>query len=176
MGMQVAFYKVDEGRLCAWRAQIPKRRPFDGTTMASGRSLPHDLAQFVAESTLRLPDGFWGLLAAGATFDSVRRRSTRPGRQMIRKHHEALVATEHLVNGHVAAWRAQSPTPVGPALDAMLARWQALPVGAELRLEWPVRPSRTPRTSTSRESRHIAVVGGTSSRVSRTASRSSCRG
>ena len=154
MGMQVVFYKVDEGRLCAWRAQIPKRRPFEGTTMASGRSLPHDLAQFVVESTLRLPHGFWGLLAAGATFESVRsRRRTRPGRQMIRTHHAALVTTEHLVNGHVAAWRAQSPTPVGPALDAMLARWQALPVGAEMRVEWRVLPTRTPRTPTSHASR-----------------------
>ena len=30
------FYKVDEGRLCAW----------------GGGDLPHDLAQFVVESTL----------------------------------------------------------------------------------------------------------------------------
>jgi hypothetical protein len=139
MGMQIAFYKVDEGRLCAWRAHVPKRRPFEGTTMASGPTLPHDLAQFVAESTLGLPHGFWGLLAAGATFESVRRRRTRPGRQLIRANHAALMATEHLVNGHVAAWRAHAPTPLGPALDAMLARWRALPVGAELRVEWPGR-------------------------------------
>ena len=143
MGMQVAFYKVDGGRLCAWRAQLPKRRPFEGTTMtsvASGRNLPHDLAQFVVESTLGLPHGFWGLLAAGATFESVRRRRTRPGRQVIRAHHAALIATEHLVNGHLAAWRANAPTPVAGALDAMLARWQVLPVGTELLVEWPVRP------------------------------------
>jgi hypothetical protein len=144
MGMEVTFYKVDEGRLCAWRARLPKRRPFDGTTMASGPSLPHDLAQFVAESTLGLPHGFWGLLAAGATFESVRRRRTRPGRRVIRTHHGELMATEHLVNRHVAAWRANTPTPVGPALDAMLARWRVLPVGAALRVEWPVRPA--PRT------------------------------
>ena len=45
MGMQVAFYKVDDGRLCAWVATPPKRKRFQGTTMASGRDLPHDLAQ-----------------------------------------------------------------------------------------------------------------------------------
>jgi len=47
------FYKVDEGRLCAWTATCPRRRPLQGTTMASGRGdLPHDLAQLVVESTL----------------------------------------------------------------------------------------------------------------------------
>lgn len=66
--------------------------------MASGRNLPHDLAQFVVESTLGLHDGFWGLLTNGATFESVRRRRTKPGQQVIRMHHEALTATEHVVN------------------------------------------------------------------------------
>ena len=60
MSMQVAFCKVDDGRLCAWIARIPKRRPLQRTTMASGRDLPHDLAQFVVESTLGMPFGFWG--------------------------------------------------------------------------------------------------------------------
>ena len=63
--MQVAFYKVDNGRLCAWAAAPPKRKRFQGTTMASGRDLPHDLAQFVVEATLCLQHGFWGLLANG---------------------------------------------------------------------------------------------------------------
>jgi hypothetical protein len=44
MSMRVAFYKVDDGRRCAWTARIPGRRPFPGSTMASGRDLPHDLA------------------------------------------------------------------------------------------------------------------------------------
>jgi hypothetical protein len=70
----------------------------------------------------------------------VRRRRTRPGRQVIRAHHGALIATEHLVNGYLAAWRANAPTPVARALDAMLARWQVVPVGTELLVEWPVRP------------------------------------
>ena len=61
-GMQVAFYKVDEGRLCGWAAASLKRKRFQGTTMASGRDLPHDLAQFVVEEALGLECGFWGLL------------------------------------------------------------------------------------------------------------------
>jgi hypothetical protein len=139
MGMQVGFYKVDDGRLCAWTATCPKRRRFQGTTMASGRNLPHDLAQFVVESTLGLLHGFWGLLANGATFESVPRRRTKPGQQVIRTHHKALTATEHVVNSHVMAWRTGATTPARSALDAMLARWRALPVGEELCVVWPTR-------------------------------------
>jgi hypothetical protein len=61
--MQVAFYKAGEGRLCGWTAAPPRRRRFTGTTMASGRDLPHDLAQFVVEQGLGLEHGFWGVLA-----------------------------------------------------------------------------------------------------------------
>jgi len=137
MGMQVEFYKVDNGRLCAWMAAPPKRKRFQGTTMASGRDLPHDLAQFVVESTLGLQHGFWGLLAGGATFKSVPgRRCTQPGREVIRTHSEALNAAEQLVNAHVATWRKGRSTPLGPALDAMLVRWRTLPVGEELRVDW----------------------------------------
>ena len=139
--MEVAFYKGDDGRLCGWRAAPPKRRPFQGTTMASGRDLPHDLAQFVVETTLGLQHGFWGLLARGATFKSVPgRRRTKPGQQIIRAHREALDGVERLVNGHVTAWRTGAVTPAGPALEGMLARWQALRGGEELRLVWLTKP------------------------------------
>ena len=146
--MQVVFYKIDSGRLCAWVATPPKRKPFQGTTMASGRDLPHDLAQFVVETTLGLRHGFWSLLANGATFKSVPgRRRTQPGQQLIRAHSEALNAIEHLVTAHVAAWRTGAPTPAGPALDAMYAQWQALPVGEELHVDWPIqRLSRVTRS------------------------------
>lgn len=80
MMMRVEFYKRGEGRLCAWVATPPRRRPFEGSTMAAGRDLPHDLTQFVIERALDIRDGFWGLLAHGAWFASVRgRRPTRPG-------------------------------------------------------------------------------------------------
>ena len=55
--MRVAFYKVDDGRLCSWTATRPKGKPFQGTTMASGSGLPHDLAQFVVEATLGFREG-----------------------------------------------------------------------------------------------------------------------
>ena len=128
--MQVMFYKLDNGRLCSWTAVSSKRKRFQGSTMASGRDLPHDLAQFVIEDTLCLQHGFWGQLANGASFKSVPgRRRTQPGQQVIRAHSEALNAAEHLVNAHVAAWRTGAKTAVGPALDAMLVRWRAAPGG-----------------------------------------------
>jgi hypothetical protein len=58
MSMHVAFYKVDNRRLCTWMATPPKRKRFQGTTMAAGSDLPHDLAQFVVEATLGLQRGF----------------------------------------------------------------------------------------------------------------------
>jgi hypothetical protein len=135
--MHVAFYKVDDGRLCAWRATPARRREFQGTTMASGRDLPHDLAQLVVEAALRLRGGFWGLLASGASFASVPgRRRTRPGRALVREHRAELDVAEGLAISHVTAWREGRATPAAAALDAMLARWRALAVGTQLYVDW----------------------------------------
>jgi hypothetical protein len=145
--MLVAFYKADEGRLCGWRATPRRRRCFEGTTMASGGDLPHDLAQFVVEQALGLEDGFWGLLARGATFMSVPgRRPTEPGREIIRANRARLEEAEAIVNAHVNAWRSGVVTEAGTALDAMLARWRALVVHEELRLEWADRAQGGRRT------------------------------
>jgi hypothetical protein len=139
MHMRVEFYKSDDGRTCGWIATPPHRRAFRGTTMAAGRDLPHDLAQLVIESALGVRDGFWGLLAHGASFKSVPgRRATRPGTQLVRAHRDALVAVEDVVNAHFARWRSGADTPVAPALDVMYARWLALPAGERLVVEWPV--------------------------------------
>ena len=140
--MKIMFSKADDGRLCSWRAAPPKRRPFQGSTMASraGRTeLPHDLGTFVVEATLGLEYGFWNLVANGATFKSLGRRRTRPGRQLIVAHRKELDKAEGVVNAHIEAWRDGAPTLTGPALEAMLVRWQALAVGEELVVEWPTR-------------------------------------
>jgi hypothetical protein len=163
--VQVVFCKEDGGRLCAWVAAPPKRRRFQGTTMASGRDLPHDLATFVVEVALGLDGGFWNLVANGATFKSIGRRQTIPGRNRIRTYRAELTDAESTVNAHVAAWRAGKPTPVGPPLTAMLARWRALGLGDQIVLVWPTRrPSRhrTRATLPRFESR----AGGRSSRAS----------
>jgi len=97
-------------------------------------------------SALDIRDGFWGLLANGASFSSVPgRRPTRPGRELARTHHASLMAVEGVVNGHYQAWRRGDPTPVGASLDVMYARWLALAEGERLVLEWPV--SRLPETA-----------------------------
>src|SRR5262249_54779058 len=139
MVMRVEFYKVDEGRLCAWMATLPKGKPFQGTTMASGRDLPHDLAQLVVEMTLGLQDGFWGLLAKGATFKSVPgRRRTKPGQQLVRMHRDALSGIEGIVHEHVSAWRRGDSTPISSALEAMYDCWKELAVGETIRVDWPI--------------------------------------
>ena len=140
MVMRVEFYKVDGGRLCGWVATPPHRRSFQGTTMAAGRDLPHDLTQFTIERALDIRDGFWGLLAHGGSFTSVPgRRPTRPGRALVRAHQAALMAVEGVVNSHYLAWQRGEATPLRPTLDAMYARWIALGDGEALALEWPVR-------------------------------------
>lgn len=108
--------------------------------MAAGRDLPHDLTQFVIERELGIRDGFWGLLAHGAWFATVPgRRPTSPGRALVRAHGEGLAAAEGIANTHYLAWRRGAATPVGAALDGMLARWRELAEGERLVLEWPAR-------------------------------------
>ena len=139
MIMRVEFYKGGEGRLCGWVATPPRRRPFQGSTMAAGRDLPHDLTQFTIERALDIRDGFWGLLAHGGSFASVPgRRPTQPGRALVRAHQAALMHVEGVVNGHYLAWQRKEATPLAAALDAMYAKWIALPNGEPLVLEWPV--------------------------------------
>jgi hypothetical protein len=141
MIMRVEFYKDDEGRLCSWIATPPHGRPFQASTMAAGRDLPHDLTQFTIERALDVRDGFWGLLAHGGSFKTVPgRRPTLRGREIVRAHYSALVAVEGVVNGHYLAWQRGEPTPLKPTLDAMYARWLALPRSQRVILEWPVNP------------------------------------
>jgi hypothetical protein len=140
MVMRVEFYKGNEGRLCGWIATPPHRRAFQGSTMAAGRDLPHDLTQFTIERALEIRDGFWGLLSHGGWFASVPgRRPTPQGRALVRAHHAALVAVEGIVNGHYMAWKRGEATPLKPALDVMYAQWLGLGDGQRLALEWPVR-------------------------------------
>jgi hypothetical protein len=134
--VQVAFLKVDDGRLCRWDAVRAKRTRVPGPTMAAGRTLPHDLSTFVVEAELGLDSGFWGCVAAGATFRSLPRRRTEEGRRVIREHVGDLDQAEAVVGAEVRAWERGERPPTAPALDAMLARWRALPPGEELVVDW----------------------------------------
>ena len=141
MIMRVEFYRDGEGRLCGWIAEPPHRRPFQGTTMAAGRDLPHDLTQFTIERALEIRDGFWGILAHGGSFRSVPgRRPTPQGRAIVNAHHAALAAVETIVSGHYLAWKRGEATPLKAVLDAMYGRWLALADDERLALEWPVHP------------------------------------
>jgi hypothetical protein len=137
--MSVEFYRA--ARTCGWVATPPHRRPFQGSVMAAGRDLPHDLVQFTIERALDIRDGFWGLLAHGASFTSVPgRKPTQEGRALARQYHGALNRVEGIVNGHYFAWRNGEDTPLRAALDTMYARWLAVGDGERLVLTWPVHP------------------------------------
>lgn len=132
-----------QARVCTWRALRPPRTVVPGSSMALGADLPHDLSTFVIERALGIEHGFWGCVAAGATFRSLGRKRTPQGRAVIANNVDELDDAERRVNAVYFAWRRGEPTPVDGELDAMLARWRALTEGDELVVEWPpARPAR----------------------------------
>ena len=76
-------------------------------------------------------------MANGATFQTIGRRPTKPGRQLIAACRAELNEVEKVANAQVQRWRDGRPAKAGPDLDAMLARWRALRSGDELVVEWP---------------------------------------
>ncbi len=111
--------------------------------MAAGGDLPHDLYTFVIEDALDIEFGFWGCVAAGATFKTLGRKRTPQGRSVISGHLDELDAAEARVNEIYFAWRAGTATELDEALDSMLERWRALSDGDDLVVEWSIeRPVR----------------------------------
>ena len=148
--MVVTFRR--QGRGCSWIALRPPRTIVPGPTMAAGADLPHDLYTFVIEEALAIEFGFWGCVAAGATFKSLGRKRTPQGNAVIARHLDELGSAEVRVNEIYFAWRAGEPTPLDNELDAMLARWRAFGDGEGLALRWPIRQSATRRRQVSRRS------------------------
>jgi len=120
--------------------------------MAAGGDLPHDLYTFVIEDALCLDHGFWGCIAAGATFKTLGRKRTPQGKAIITRHLDDLDDAEARVNGIYFAWRAGEPTPLDDALNSMLSQWRALADGEELMLRWPIHPQAARRRQHSRRS------------------------
>jgi hypothetical protein len=134
----VDFYRDDEARVSGWEAVRGKRTRIPGSVMGLGRGvISHDLAQYVIEAATGYKDGFWGLLAQGATFKSTGRRRTRPGRAVIAAHRQELLASEHLAGAYLAAWKAGAAGPVTAALDRAAGQFSRLQPGERLRFEWP---------------------------------------
>ncbi|MCU1366137.1 MAG: hypothetical protein JWN39_1776, partial [Ilumatobacteraceae bacterium] len=101
--------------------------------------IPHDLAHLATEAALGIDDGFWGLLARGATFrKGTDRRPTRPGRAIIAANRSGIHAAEQLGNMHHGLWVHGQPTPVAPTLDRLAEAWRAVPDGGTMTVTWPL--------------------------------------
>jgi hypothetical protein len=144
--VEVTFKKSDNGRTCSWVALRPPRSRVPGPAMAAGGDLPHDLSTFVIEATLGIDHGFWGCVADGATFRSLGRKRTTPGRAVIQRHRAELDEAEGRVNGIYFAWRRGEMTPANRELDDALTRWRRVPNGGELVFEWERTGRSRPRT------------------------------
>jgi hypothetical protein len=105
--------------------------------MARSKSIPHDLAQYVIEAASGYRNGFWDLVAQGATFKSTGRRRTKPGRAVIADHRADLRGSEQLAGLHMSLWKARQTSPVTAALDQAYAQWQALGFDDRLVFLWP---------------------------------------
>ena len=89
------------------------------------------------EASAGYHNGFWDLVAHGATFKSTGRRRTKPGRAVIAAHRDELAGAEKLAGLHMAQWRARRPSPVTDDLDRALAQWNEMLPGQRLVFTWP---------------------------------------
>jgi hypothetical protein len=137
--MRVEFAKrAEKGRCyCEWQAILGKRRPITAGPMTIGRDIPHDLAQYVIESMTGCENGFWGSVARGATFRSMQKRRTKPGRAVIAANRQDLVGSEHLAGRYFGRWRARDASPVVAAMDVAFDQWKSLGPTDRLVFEWP---------------------------------------
>jgi hypothetical protein len=135
--MRVVFSTDETRRLCRWSAVVGKRTRVPGSVMGPSKQIPHDLAQYVVEAATHYERGFWGSIAQGATFKSIGRKRTKPGRAVIAANRKEIIASEHLANEHLARWDAGEHTHVTHALSAAGKQWRRLRPGDSLVFEWP---------------------------------------
>jgi hypothetical protein len=140
--MRVVFHKHKRG-LCSWTAYPPKRRPVSagGGGSTGHNPLPHDLGQLVVERELGLEFGFWGCVAAGASFRTLvrgGRRRTQPGVEVIRTHVSEIDAAEHDFHDHVGRWLRGEATPARAALDEALRAWQSIDEHESIEVDFPL--------------------------------------
>ena len=136
--VRVTFRKLIEQRVSTWAAVRGHRTRVPGTTMALGRGgLPHDLVQMIVEGSVGIDRGFWGSVAAGATFKSTGRKRTTPGRAVIAANRQVIAEAEGVVAEHFFRWQHGLPTPAADHFDELSACWDSLGDGGQLTVEWP---------------------------------------
>lgn len=109
--MQITFIR-QSARDCAIRCTCDDGAVLAVRTYSRSLGLPHDLVHYVVERELGLTWGFWGLVAAGATFMSVTRCAGRKrpryheeGQWLIQQHRDELGEAEALVGVLLDVWR-----------------------------------------------------------------------
>jgi hypothetical protein len=128
-----------------WVATRGRTRIVGSGLGSDPRHLPHDIVTLVVERELGITDGFFGTVAAGGTFRSMRKRRHAAGKAVIARNRPGLTRAEVAVNTVRMEWLAGRPTSSSAALDAALHAWRAVPGGGTVSFEWPdgdrVRPS-----------------------------------
>jgi hypothetical protein len=138
--LTITFHKVLSPRPHAWwEAERRTGGIIRGGYMPIGRGvIPHDLVHFATEAHFGIEDGFWGLLARGATFKrGTDRRETRPGRELVAQNRAGLNVAEHWGNAHHTLWVDGKPTPVSSTFNRLAEQWSALPDKGTLTVYWP---------------------------------------
>ncbi len=91
----------------------------------------------IVEASLGLDRGFWGSVAAGATFKSTGRKRTRPGRAVIAANRQTIGEAEGIVAEHLFRWQHGLATPTTRHFDELSRQWDRLADGEGLTVEWP---------------------------------------
>jgi hypothetical protein len=137
VSVEVTFQKASHSRdFPPWVAKKGKSHIVGSHLGSDPRHLPHDIVTFVIERELGLADGFFGTVAAGGTFRSMRRRRHAAGKAAIAANRPGLRRAEQIVNETAAAWQAGRPTACTAALDAAAEAWAAVQPGGTMTLEW----------------------------------------
>lgn len=137
-GVEVTFQKAVGPRdYPPWVARRHKSRIVGSGLGSDPRHLPHDIVTFLVERELGIKDGFFGTVAAGGTFRSMRKKRSRNGKEAIARNRSGLDRAEHVVNRVWSDWKAGVPNPCSAILTAKEEEWMGLPPGGELSLVWP---------------------------------------
>ena len=118
--------------------------------------LPHDMAHFIAESSVGISGGVFGQLAAGGhahTFHPVdpksKTRSAKRGDRLAAASRADAELSENVVYATMRFWKGEDKEPravgkitaeqirrIAAEYEAASAQWSKLPVGGEITFKW----------------------------------------